>query len=161
MHTLLVPGQKGFLLSDIGRLIHRIFEEKAMKLGYSRAQWQVLSLLTQQPGMTQISLAHLMEIEPITLSRHIDKMEREQLLERRADPKDRRVNRLFLNELNTAPHLKRIEGARDEVLQCVFDAVPNESEEMFRAILVDIRKNLMDAMQNETGRTKNRDSTAA
>ncbi|MBI1309121.1 MAG: MarR family transcriptional regulator [Proteobacteria bacterium] len=143
MHTLLEPGEKGFLLTDIGRLIYKVFERKACLLGYTRPQWHILAYLSQTPGLTQVALAQLMEIEPITLSRHLDRMEGEGLLERRGDPNDRRVKRLFLTS-NAAPQLTQIQAVRDEVLALMFHGVPATSESAFKNTLESIRKNLVD-----------------
>lgn len=142
MHTLLEPGEKGFLLTDIGRLIYKVFERDASRLGYTRAHWQVLAHLSNNPGLTQVALANPMEIEPITLSRHIDRLEAQGIVERRSDRQDRRVKRLFLTD-NATPQLKEIQQVRDNVLNALFAGVAPEQESMFRHILTNIRNNLI------------------
>jgi len=66
------------------------------RLGLTRAQWQVLSLLHHRPGASQTELAELLEVERATAGRMIDRLERKNWVERRADAADRRINRLFL-----------------------------------------------------------------
>jgi len=86
----------GFLLGDVARLIRRRFDHQAEDLGLTRAQWRVLAQLRRQQGINQSTLAEILEVEPITMVRHIDRLVAKGLVERRPDPKDRRVWRLFL-----------------------------------------------------------------
>src|SRR5436190_23691376 len=90
----------GFLLHDAARLMRKRFEQRARAagLGLSRAHWQILALLKRNEGIQQGALADLMDIEPITLVRQIDRCQAAGLVERRPDPKDRRAWRLFLTE---------------------------------------------------------------
>ncbi|MFD2578982.1 MarR family winged helix-turn-helix transcriptional regulator [Novosphingobium colocasiae] len=84
------------MLGQITRLIRRSFDVRARKIGVTRAQWQVLYHLREHPGVKQSGLAELLEVEPITAGRMIDRMEEAGLVERRPDPADRRAWRLHL-----------------------------------------------------------------
>ena len=86
----------GFLLHDVARLLRKRFEQNARPLGLTRSQAQVLAHLALHQGIAQRGLAEILEIEPITLTRLLDGMERGGLVERRPHPGDRRVRRLFL-----------------------------------------------------------------
>lgn len=86
----------GFLLNNSARLLRRRFDQKARHLGLTRAQWQVLAHLARHEGIRQVALADLLEIEPITLCRLVDRMEEGGWIERRADPDDRRARLLFM-----------------------------------------------------------------
>src|SRR4051794_5950813 len=97
----------GFLLHDVARLLRKRFEENARGLGLTRAQWQVLAHLAQHEGIHQGALAEILEIEPITLVRILDKLQAGGLIERRAHAKDRRVWLLFLTP-KARPVLARI-----------------------------------------------------
>lgn len=143
MHTLLEPGERGYLLTNIGRLLYRAFEQRAEAHGYVRVQWTVLAHLNRSAGMTQAQLAQLMEVEPITLSRHLDRMEQDRAVERRGDPRDKRVKRLHLTARGQE-QLAELKRLRDDVLAAVFAGVPAEQEETFKKVLDDIRRNLMD-----------------
>jgi MarR family transcriptional regulator, transcriptional regulator for hemolysin len=88
----------GFLLHDTARLMRRDFERRTRSLGLTRAQWQTLFHLHRNEGCNQVTLADLLEVEPITLARVIDRLEASGLVERRADPGDRRARLLFLGE---------------------------------------------------------------
>src|SRR5262245_20281690 len=86
----------GFLLHDAARLMRRDFERRARPLGLTRAQWQTLFHLHRNEGCNQATLAEVLEVEPITLARLIDRLEASGLAERRPDPTDRRARLLFL-----------------------------------------------------------------
>src|SRR5258705_8651241 len=80
----------GFLLHEVARLLRRRFEQNARGSGLTRSQWQVLAYLANNEGINQSGLAELLEIEPITLGRILDKLQIMGLIERRPDSSDRR-----------------------------------------------------------------------
>ena len=86
----------GFLLHEVARLLKRRFERHARGSGLTRSQWQLLAYLSLHEGINQSGLAELLEIEPITLGRIVDKLQIFGLVERRPDPSDRRVWLLHL-----------------------------------------------------------------
>jgi DNA-binding MarR family transcriptional regulator len=88
----------GQIMSDISRLMRRAFDERARGIGVTRPQWQVLTMLARHEGINQGGLAELLEVEPITLCRMVDRLQDAGIVERRADPADRRAWRLFLTE---------------------------------------------------------------
>jgi MarR family transcriptional regulator, transcriptional regulator for hemolysin len=81
----------GFLLHDVARLLRKRFEQHARGSGLTRSQWQVLAYLAQNEGIHQSGLAELLDVEPITLCRLVDKLQALGLVERRPHPSDRRV----------------------------------------------------------------------
>lgn len=85
-----------FLLHDVARLLHIDADKRARAHGMTRAQWGILVWLERQPGISQKELAELLEVEPITVARLIDRLERRGMVERRPDPRDRRIWRLHL-----------------------------------------------------------------
>ncbi len=89
-------GNIGAMISQVARLLRRSFDERARGIGVTRPQWQVLSLLGQHEGINQGGLAEILEVEPITLGRMIDRLQDAELVERRADPADRRAWRLHI-----------------------------------------------------------------
>jgi len=96
--SMLMDGQTsvGFLLHDVARLMRYRFDARARDLGVTRQQWRALLNLARQEGQTQAELADRLEVERITLCRMVDRLAEAGLVERRADPKDRRVWRLHL-----------------------------------------------------------------
>jgi MarR family transcriptional regulator for hemolysin len=87
-----------FLLADVARLMRTATDQKAAELGTSRARWAVLVRIQRHQGLSQNDLAALLDIQPITLGRLVDKLCDEGLVERRHDPSDRRVRRLHLTD---------------------------------------------------------------
>ncbi len=84
------------LLHDVARLIRLEADKLARQHGTTRAQWALLLRLARQPGLTQKEAADLLEVEPISVARLVDRMEAAGLIERRADEQDRRIWRLHL-----------------------------------------------------------------
>jgi DNA-binding MarR family transcriptional regulator len=83
-------------LVESSRLLRNYIDHRAKTRGTTRAQWIVLFRLREQEGLSQVDLADVLELQPISLVRLLDRLVEHGLLERRHDPKDRRANRLFL-----------------------------------------------------------------
>jgi MarR family transcriptional regulator for hemolysin len=88
----------GFLLLDAARVLRRRFERESRDIAMTTAQLQIVARLKLRDGMTQTELASLLDIEPMTLSRHLDRMEAAGLVERRACPNDRRARRVVVTD---------------------------------------------------------------
>jgi len=82
----------------------------------TRAQWVILFWLRRQPGLSQKELSEILEVEPITVARLIDRLEARGLMERRPDAKDRRIWRLHLMP-PAMPLLAELDAERDDVLR--------------------------------------------
>jgi DNA-binding MarR family transcriptional regulator len=109
--------RKRELLSNIinlARLIRTEVDRRARAHGMTRAQWAILIRLDAQPGLLQKELAELLEVEPITVARLIDRLESRFMVERRPDPTDRRCWRLHLTDASR-PLLGEIGVQLDEV----------------------------------------------
>src|SRR6266849_1289721 len=85
-----------FNINDVARLLKTYADQRARDYGMTRAQWAVLARVERAEGLKQIELADTLDIQPITLTRLIDRLCDNGLLERRSDPDDRRAKRLFL-----------------------------------------------------------------
>jgi DNA-binding MarR family transcriptional regulator len=88
----------GTMLAQVSRLLRRRFDERARAIGVTRPQWHVLSILKRNEGINQGGLAELLEVEPITAGRMIDRLQEAELVERRPDPADRRAWRLYVTD---------------------------------------------------------------
>jgi len=88
----------GFLIADVARMMRSAFDRRVRRIGLTRSQWLVLSLLHRRPGVSQSELAEMLEVERATAGRMIDRLERKHWLVRRPDRDDRRINRLYLTE---------------------------------------------------------------
>jgi len=103
-----------FLLHDVARLVRVDADKRARQHGMTRAQWTILIWLEREPGITQKELAEIIEVEPITVARLIDRLEKSGMVERRPDPKDRRIWRLHLCA-PALPMLREIDRQRAEI----------------------------------------------
>ncbi len=86
-----------FLMADAARLFRRAFNARARELGLTGQQWRVLVVIRRNPGLRQSVAAEMLEVEPITLSRMVDRLADAGMVERRADPTDRRAWSLYLS----------------------------------------------------------------
>lgn len=102
------------LLSDVGRLVRIHADRRARDDGMTRAQWVILARLERMDGLSQKELADVLEVEPITVGRLIDRLQARGLVERRPDATDRRIWRLHLKPA-AAPILARIKSYRAEL----------------------------------------------
>ena len=103
-----------FLLHDVARLLRIEGDRRARARGMTRAQWAILIWLERQPGISQKELSELLEVEPITVARLIDRLEARGMVERRPDPRDRRIWRLHLRP-EAHEELREISRQRIEI----------------------------------------------
>ena len=85
-----------FNIMDVARMLRTYADQRARQFGISRAQWGVLVRLDRSEGLKQSELAEILDLQPISLTRLLDRLAKNGLIERRPDPNDRRANRLFL-----------------------------------------------------------------
>jgi DNA-binding MarR family transcriptional regulator len=125
----------GFLLSDVARLLRRRFDERARALGVTRAQWRTLVVLSRNEGANQGALAELLEVEPITLCRMIDRLADAGHVERRRDPADRRAWNIYLTE-RSRPLLDKLRSLADRVVADALAGLdPDEQDRLTRSLL--------------------------
>ena len=129
------------LMAQVSRLMRRAFDEKARSIGATRPQWQVLALLSTNEGINQGGLAEILEVEPITLGRMIDRLQDAELVERRADPADRRAWRLFLTG-KAQLLLKQLRPLADEMLEAALDGVSADQRDQLAETMRRMRANL-------------------
>lgn len=110
----------GFLITDIGRRLRRAFQKRMVGHSLTLAQARALVYVSRHRGIRQVDLAEMLEVQPITLARLIDQLEKHDLVQRRSDPNDRRAYQLHPTE-SAEPHIQEIysviEGIREEVLE--------------------------------------------
>ena len=109
-------------------------------MGVTRAQWKVLFRLDRQPGLRQIELADMLDIEPITLSRIVDRLEEAQLVKRVADPADRRAWRLHVTA-KAQPLIEKLRGVADDMIAEAFGGIDPKDIEITRQVLGRVREN--------------------
>jgi MarR family transcriptional regulator for hemolysin len=131
----------GILITDSARLLRRRFDGRARCLGVSRAQWQVLFALSRNEGINQSGLAEALDVETITVGRMVDRLEDAGLVERRADPADRRAWRLHLTA-RAHPILDELRSVADQVMAETLAGIGAEGEAALSALLSQVRQNL-------------------
>src|SRR4051794_21635642 len=129
-----------FEISETAHALRKAFDRRACGLGVTRAQWKVLFRLSRQPGMRQIELADLLDIEPITLSRIVDRLEESGLVERLADPSDRRAWRLHVT-VKAQPLVEKLHALANEMIAEAFAGIDPHQIEITRQVLGRVREN--------------------
>lgn len=130
------------ILHDVARTLRTRFDQKARAAhAMTRAQWVILSRLDRQPGMSQNEMAAICEVEPITVARLVDRLEARGLVERRADPSDRRIKRLHLLPA-AKPILETIAEARDLMNARITAGLDENTRNMLIDALLVLKENL-------------------
>lgn len=86
----------GFQVLQIHKAHRQRAEAALNKLGIHTGQEMILFQLWIEEGIPQSQLAASMEVEPPTATKMLQRMERAGLIERRTDPEDARVSRVYL-----------------------------------------------------------------
>jgi MarR family transcriptional regulator for hemolysin len=128
-------------IAETAHALRRAFDRRAANLGVTRAQWRVLVKVSRSPGLRQVEIADMLDIEPITLCRIIDRLEESGLIARRRDPDDRRAWLLELTE-KAEPLVGKLRGIANELLTDAFAGLDDEEVVKLRAMLAKIRENV-------------------
>jgi DNA-binding MarR family transcriptional regulator len=142
-----------FTLGEVQRLVRAYADKEAARFGITRAQWAVLAKVERNEGMTQTELAEQMEMQPITLTRLIDKLCESDWIERRGDASDRRVNRLYLLKAGRAL-LGRLSGLRSELTATALEGIHPADAHRLLAQLEQIKENVRNAIQIAAGESR-------
>lgn len=132
----------GFLLHDIARLMRKNFSRRVQSLGLTQTQWQALAHLARNEGIRQVALAEILEIQPISLARLIDRLQEAGWVERRPDPEDRRAFQLFLTE-RAKPLLDQMWGTATAIRAEAMAGLSSNSQAQMIEALCTIKWNLM------------------
>ena len=134
-----------FEIAETAHALRKAFDRKAVGLGVTRAQWKVLFRLTRQPGLRQVELADMLDIEPITLCRIVDRLEEAGLVERTPDPSDRRAWRLHVTA-RARPLVEKLHSIADEMISQAFSGIDPKDIEITRQVLARTRDNASQAL---------------
>lgn len=104
----------GLAIKSTEKTLERVLDlELKSRCGLMGGQWKVILVLALSDGLTQKKLADLIFVESPTLVPILDKMEKQGLVQRRSDPKDRRANRVFLT--------MKSKKLADPITECILD----------------------------------------
>ena len=144
-----------FTISDVGRLLRTYADQKARRHGMTRAQWAVLLRLERREGLKQSDLAEDLDIQPITLTRLVDRLCDNGLIERRPDPNDRRAKRLYLTAA-ARPLLDRISAQVEDLAETVLAGLDANAVGVMLTQLGLARENLKQAIADKTPQDEKR-----
>jgi MarR family transcriptional regulator, transcriptional regulator for hemolysin len=143
----------GFLINDLARLLRRNFDRRLQSLGLTQAQWRAVAHLSRQEGMTQSALAESLEIQAITLTRLIDRMESAGWVERRNHPSDRRCVQLYLTA-KSQPLLAEMQRRAADTLKEAVAGLSNGAQQQVIDALLLMKQNLATAENTENAATE-------
>jgi MarR family transcriptional regulator, organic hydroperoxide resistance regulator len=117
-------------------------------LGLYQGQPPVLRALWQQEGLTQREIAQQLKIAPATVTKMLQRMEKTGFIQRRSDPDDQRVTRVYLTDAG-----RDVQSAVEEVFQTLeaetFANLTLEERLLLRRLLLQLRQNLLDLTGEE------------
>jgi DNA-binding MarR family transcriptional regulator len=134
-------------LVETSRLLRNHIDQRAKGRGTTRAQWIVLFRLRQQEGLSQVDLADVLELQPISLVRLLDRLVEHKLLERKPDPADRRANKLFLTARGRQL-VDDLDSLRDEIAIDVLSDIPKTAIESTLETLIEMKARIKATGEN-------------
>jgi DNA-binding MarR family transcriptional regulator len=129
-----------FEIGETAHALRKAFDRLAVGLGVTRAQWKVLFKLTRTPGLRQVELADMLDLEPITLCRIVDRLEEAGLVERVRDPDDRRAWRLHVTA-QAQPLIEKLQSVGARLIEQAFGDIDAKELEITRKVLARAREN--------------------
>jgi MarR family transcriptional regulator, transcriptional regulator for hemolysin len=145
-----IEREIAFNISDVARLLRTYADQRAGEFGMTRAQWAVLARVERFEGLRQCDLAETLDLQPITLTRLIDRLCDSGLIERRSDPDDRRAKRLFLTPA-ARPVLDGLARLGNDMMTTVLAGIEPPAVEQLLAHLLTLKTNLRGAIANRAG----------
>jgi MarR family transcriptional regulator for hemolysin len=149
MRALHINREFGFLINDVARMIRTFADQEARRYGMTRAQWAVLARLEQNEGIKQAELAEMLDVQPITLTRLVDRLCDNGLIERRPDPNDRRAKRLFLTP-QAKPVMDRLDTIATGMMSDVLAGIDSAKVKSLIKELGTAKDNLRGLLAQET-----------
>jgi len=130
-----------FPLVTLGRVHRQVAGELLAELGLYPGQEMLLLTLARQEGVAQVELVGCLGVEPPTVARSLQRLERVGLIERRPDPRDARVLRVYLTaEARTL--CGRIVAVWQELDERMLRGVSEVEQALLRRLLIQLRENL-------------------
>jgi len=148
MRTRSRQREYAFVINDVARMLRTYADHRARQLGMTRAQWAVLARLEFNEGLKQSELAEMLDLQPITLTRLVDRLCANGLIERRPDMGDRRVKRLHLTA-QARPLMDRLADLGDDLMGTVLEGYDAKTIERMITELAGVKENLKTAIANK------------
>ena len=136
-------------IMDVARMLRTYADQRARQFGISRAQWVVLVRLDRSEGLKQSELADILDLQPISLTRLLDRLAENGLIERRPDPNDRRANRLYLKPA-ARPVIDQLTKLGAGMMREVLDGLDGKANERLLRDLGRMKDNLRAAINGHS-----------
>jgi DNA-binding MarR family transcriptional regulator len=137
-----------FLANDVGRLFRKRFDVVTRDLGVTGSQWRMLAAIRRSPGINQVAVSNLLEVEAITAGRMIDRLVKAELVERRDDPADRRSWRLYLTD-KAERQMENLGGFGELVFAEALAGLSDTEQADLIALLERVRANLLEQIPDD------------
>ena len=137
-----------FSINVVARLLRTYADHAAGRFGMTRAKWAVLARLDRFEGLKQTELAEMLDLQPITLTRLLDGLAENGLIERRPDPDDRRAKRLYLTPA-ARPLLERLTDLGEDLMATALDGLEPAEVDAVLGHLTNVKENLRKAIQKQ------------
>jgi MarR family transcriptional regulator for hemolysin len=149
MPNIPVTREIGVNIMDVARMLRTYADHRARQFGISRAQWVVLMRLDRSEGLKQSELAEILDLQPISLTRLLDRLADNGLIERRPDPNDRRANRLYLTPA-ARPLLEQLVELGRDLMDDVLAGLDAKAHERLLSDLQLMKDNLRTAISRQS-----------
>jgi MarR family transcriptional regulator for hemolysin len=149
MPNIPVTREIGVNIMDVARMLRTYADHRARQFGISRAQWVVLMRLDRSEGLKQSELAEILDLQPISLTRLLDRLADNGLIERRPDPNDRRANRLYLTRA-ARPLLEQLVELGRDLMDDVLAGLDAKAHERLLSDLQLMKDNLRTAISRQS-----------
>jgi len=153
--TVTTNREIAFNINDVARLLRTYADQKASSFGLTRAKWAVLARLDRFEGLKQNELAEMLDLQPISLTRLLDGLSENGLIERRSDPNDRRAKRLFLTPA-ARPLLDRLSELGEDLMTTALAGLDRSEMSALLTSLTTIKENLRQAVQKKSAKMEQR-----
>jgi DNA-binding MarR family transcriptional regulator len=131
----------GALLHDVAHLLRTTIDKKVEPYNLTRAKWQALGVLDRKEGVTQSELAKELELGVATVGRLVERLEARGFIERRPDPVDARVKRLFIRD-TARPELDELEVVARNVRKSALRGINGAEQDELVRLLRKMKQNL-------------------
>ena len=139
-----LQSEIGWLIYDVSRILFRAVENKVKEAGITSQQWRVLIQLAREDGHTQSKLSEESEVAPAPLGRLLDRLEEQNIIERRQDPSDRRVKRIYLSGGGEGPFFERLKQLGMEQFETVYKSVNKADLRELYLLLQKLKSNMLE-----------------
>jgi MarR family transcriptional regulator for hemolysin len=143
---------------DVARMLKTYADQRARQFGISRAQWTVLIRLDRCEGLNQSELAEMLDLQPISLTRLLDRLAASGLIERRPDPHDRRANRLYLTPA-ARPLIEELSHLGEDMMTTVLEGIDDAAREQLLRQFGVMKDNLRAAINRQTNNVQDQTAT--